>query len=64
MFVVHDQDTQSIIGPFNTGEDAVSFMTKVEEMSQYNFSLIEVYDVQEPNEWIHDNMDNILMANC
>jgi len=64
MFVVHDQDTQSIIGPFNTSEDAVSFMTKVEEMSQYNFSLIEVYDVQEPNEWIHDNMDNILMANC
>jgi len=64
MFVVHDQDTQSIIGPFNTNEDAVSFMTKVEEMSQYNFSLIEVYDVQEPNEWLHDNMDNILMANC
>jgi len=64
MFVVHDQDTQSIIGPFNTSEDAVSFMTKVEEMSQYNFSLIEVYDVQEPNEWLHDNMDNILMANC
>jgi hypothetical protein len=64
VFVVHDEDSQSMIGPFNTSEDAISFIAKVEDISKYNFSCIEVYDVNEPDEWIHDNMDNILMANC
>jgi len=64
MFVVHDEDSQSMIGPFDTSEDALSFIAKIEEMSRYGFSLVEVYDVVDPEEWMHDNMDNILMANC
>lgn len=62
MFILHDEDTQSMIGPFNTAEDAVSFVTKVEEMSNHNLSVLEVYDVVQPDEWLHENMDNILMA--
>ena len=64
MFVVYDQDSQSIVGPFHTSEDGISFISRVEELSRYNFSCIEVYELNDPDEWIHDNMDDILMANC
>ena len=53
-----------MIGPFNTYEDAASFIAKVEDISGNNISNLEMYGVDEPDEWLYDNMDDILMANC
>ena len=63
MFIVKDNESEGIIGPFSMYEDAVSFVTKVESMSGTYINGLEVFDVTEPNEWIYENMDNILMAN-
>lgn len=63
MYVVYDTETQSMIGPFDSHEDAQSFIVKVEEMSNLKIDGLEVYGMTEPNEWVLDNMDNILMAN-
>lgn len=62
MFIVHDEDSQSMIGPFEKHEDAISFVVKVEDVAKYNTSLLEVYYLTEPDEWIQDNMDAFIMA--
>jgi len=62
MFIVHDEDSQSMIGPFEKHEDAISFVVKVEDVSKYNTSPLEVYYLTEPDEWIQDNMDAFIMA--
>jgi hypothetical protein len=64
MFIVSDPDTQSMIGGFNTGEDASSFIAKVEEMSNHNILSLEVYEVVDSDEWLFDNMDNLIMSSC
>jgi hypothetical protein len=64
MFIVSDPDTQSMIGGFNTSEDASSFIAKVEEMSNHNIFSLEVYEVVDSDEWLFDNMDNLIMSSC
>ncbi|CAB4153317.1 hypothetical protein UFOVP621_93 [uncultured Caudovirales phage] len=64
MFIVNDPDTQSMIGGFNTNEDAISFIAKVESMSNHNITSLEVYEVVDADEWLFDNMDNLIMSNC
>ena len=64
MFVIQDKSCDAMIGPFDTYEDAASFIAKVEDISGNNINSLEMYGVDEPNEWLYDNMDDILMANC
>jgi len=62
MYVVTNTDNE--IGPFDTYEDAVSFIAKVEELSPSGDAGLEVLDLTSPEEWLHENMNDILMANC
>jgi hypothetical protein len=62
--MVLDEETQSIIGPFNDEVDAASFIAKVESESLYNISSLEAYEVTSTDDWMFENIDNILMSNC
>jgi len=64
MYVITDLNSDSAIGPFEMYEDAISFIAKVDEMSYLNESGLEVLDVSTPEDWLLENMDSILMANC
>ena len=61
MFVITNNEDPQLIGPFDTLQDANNFMTKLESLSK-DFYVFEIYEVVEPEEWINDNMDNILMS--
>lgn len=62
MFAVHDPDTQSMIGGFETYDEASEFLAKVDDLSKANVNNLEIYELNEPNEWLFENMENILMA--
>ena len=64
MFIVTDLDSDSTVGPFNTHDDAASFIAKVEELSHSGDSGLEILDVNSPEDWLCENMDDLLMANC
>lgn len=64
MYMVIDEETQSLIGPFDNEMDASSFIAKVESESLYNISSLEAYEVTSTEDWMFENIDNILMANC
>lgn len=63
MFIVTDLENQMTVGPFTVAQDAVSFITKVEEMSHNNITGFEILEINDPEEWLYENMDDILMAN-
>jgi len=61
MFVITNNEDPQLIGPFETLQDANSFMTKLEGMAR-GFYVFEIYEVIEPTEWMEENMSDILMA--
>jgi predicted house-cleaning NTP pyrophosphatase (Maf/HAM1 superfamily) len=63
MFIVTDLENQMTVGPFTVAQDAVSFITKIEEMSHNNITGFELIEVNDPEEWLYENMEDILMSN-
>ena len=64
MYIVTDLENQMTVGPFTAAEDAMSFITRIEEMSHNNLTGFEILSLDTPDEWLYENMDDIIMANC
>lgn len=64
MYIVTDLDNDSTVGPFQSYEDANSFIAKVEEISHNHVINLEILEMTQPEEWLYENMDDLLMANC
>lgn len=64
MFIVTDLENQMTVGPFVAAEDAARFISKVEDMSRQQVTGFEILQIDDPEEWLYENMDDLLMSSC
>ena len=64
MFLISNIEDEVLIGPFTTANDAVSFISKLETMSNNHLTGFIIKEIENPEEWLEQNMDELLMAFC
>ena len=63
MFIIYDLDSQSVIGPFYDYTDAQKFISNIEDMSLKNVNNLEIFEMETPDDWTYNNLDDLLMSN-
>ena len=56
MFVVHDVITDTMIGPFELEDDAVSFTVEASDILNDHSQELGIYELTEPQQWAFDNL--------
>lgn len=56
MFVVHDVTTDTMIGPFELEDDAVSFTIEAGDLLNDISQELSIYEMVEPQQWAFDNL--------
>lgn len=63
MFIIYDLDSQSVIGPFNDCTDAQLFINNIEDISVKSVNNLEIFEMESPDDWTYNNLDDLLMSN-
>lgn len=56
MYIVHDTLTDTMIGPYQTEEDALRFLQEAADLLNDGDQFLAIYETVEAQEWALDNL--------
>ena len=56
MYVVLDTLTETMVGPFNSEEEAVQFSMEAADLINDHSQNLDIYELVEPQQWAFDNL--------
>lgn len=56
MYVVHDELTGTMVGPFSSEEESVQFIMEAEDLLNDGGQNLSIYELVEPQQWALDNL--------
>lgn len=62
MYVVLDELTGSMIGPFSLEQEAVQFTMEAEDLLNDASQNLTIYQLEEPQEWAFSNLAQEVVA--